>query len=284
MSKMMPLARRFVAGVTLDEAVPRVQALNALGIQTTVTELGEDVSDRREATRAAHAFIQCLDRIQERALDANVSLKLTQMGLDIDESFCFDNAMQVVEKAAQTHNFVRIDMEGPRHTQAVLDLFRRLHREQPRHVGVVVQSMLHRTEQDVSDLLAAGVRLRLCKGAYKFPAGTAYRKKKDVARSYQALAGRLLDSDIYHGLATHDEALIRWVQQHVEERRLDRDTFEFQMLYGMRRNRQIQLAEAGYRIRCYVPYGAHWFPYFSRRLRERKENVFFVLRNLFTHD
>jgi len=284
MSKVMRLARRFVAGVTAEEALPKIEALNARGICVTTTMLGEDVTDRSEARRAADGFIHLLGLIHEHGLDANVSLKLTQMGLDIDETFCFDTAVRIVETAAETGNFVRIDMEGPKHTQPILDVFRRLHAGREASVGVVVQSMLFRTVQDVQDLLRMGVRLRLCKGAYKFPASIAHLKKKNIAEAYRRLADTLLDSGLYHGFATHDEKLVGWIIDRVKTKGIDSSRFEFQMLYGMRQNRQASLAEAGYNIRCYVPFGTHWLPYFSRRLRERKENVFFVLKNLFTND
>jgi proline dehydrogenase len=284
MKKVTRLARRFVAGTTAEEALPEIKALNERGIHVTTTMLGEDVTDRDEAVRAADGFIHLLERIHDHGLDSNVSLKLTQMGLDIDETFCFDNAMRIVAKAGELGNFVRIDMEGPKHTQLILDMFRRLHTGHEESVGVVVQAMLFRTEQDVAELLKNGVRLRLCKGAYKFPASIAHLKKKDIARAFTRLADTLLDSGLYHGFATHDEKLVQWIIDRVKTRGIDPARFEFQMLYGMRRNRQVALAEAGYHIRCYVPFGTHWFPYFSRRLRERKENVFFVLKNLFTND
>ena len=208
--------------------------------------------------------------------------ELTQMGLDIGEDFCFENTLRVVEKAAETGNFIRIDMEGPKYTQPTLDMFRRIFAEK-QNVGVVIQAMLKRSRADVADLLALGARMRLCKGAYKVPRGLAHGSKKDIARAYTDLLEPLLASGLYHGVATHDEALIRWTLEHAKARGIDTGAFEFQMLYGMRRKRQIDLVRQGFNVRCYVPFGTHWFPYFSRRLRERKENIFFVLRNLFTN-
>ncbi len=281
MKKVTALARRFVAGLTAEEALPSVKALNDLGIRTTLTVLGENVTAREEATRAVEEVLRLLDLVRDRGVDSNVSIKLTQMGLDIGEDFCLENAMRVVEKAAETENFIRLDMEGPKYTAATLDVFRRIFAER-KNVGVVIQAMLHRSEADVADLLALGARMRLCKGAYKVPPSLAHRSKKDIARAYTGLLENLLASGLYHGVATHDEALIRWTLDHVDAKSIDARSFEFQMLYGMRRKRQIDLARQGFNVRCYVPYGTHWFPYFSRRLRERKENIFFVLRNLFT--
>lgn len=281
MKKVTALARRFVAGLTAEEALPSVRALNDLGIRATLTVLGENVKDREEAAGAADEILGLLDLIRDRGVDSNVSIKLTQMGLDIGEDFCFENAMRVVEKAVETENFIRLDMEGPGHTAATLDVFRRIFAER-QNVGVVIQAMLHRSEADVAELLALGARMRLCKGAYKVPSSLAHRSRKDIARAYTGLLEHLLASGLYHGVATHDEALIRWTLDHVAEKGIDARSFEFQMLHGMRRKRQIDLAGQGFNVRCYVPYGTHWFPYFSRRLRERKENIFFVLRNLFT--
>jgi len=282
MNKVMFLARRFVAGTTAEEAVPVVEELNGQGIRATMTVLGENVTLRKEALGAVEDGVRLLDLIQDRGLDASVSIKLTRLGLDIDEEFCLENLEQIVEKARATGNFVRIDMEGPKHTQRILDVFRRIQAVHE-NVGIVIQSMLFRSDRDIPELLSRGARIRLCKGAYKVPAALAHKTRRDIARAFTGHLETLLASGGYHGVATHDESLIRWTLDHVKEKGLDPESFEFQMLYGMRRNRQIALAEAGYNVRCYVPFGSHWFSYYYRRLRERKENVFFLLRNLFTN-
>lgn len=279
----MFLARRFVAGITAEEALPKVLELNRRGIKATLAVLGESVTRREESLAATDQFIHLLDLIREQGADSNISLKLTQLGLDIDEEFCFDNASRILEKAAVGDNFVRIDMEAAKYTQPTLDMLHRL-RERHRNVGVVVQAMLLRTRDDVRDLIRKGVRMRLCKGAYKFPGSIAHLKKAAIAEAFHASAAEMLESGIYHGFATHEEALVQWVLDFVEREGVDPASFEFQMLYGMRGNRQARLAADGYNVRCYVPFGTHWLPYFSRRLRERKENVFFVLRNLFSQD
>jgi proline dehydrogenase len=279
----MFLARRFVAGITAEEALPKVLELNRRGIKATMTVLGESVTKREESLAARDEFIHLLDLIRDQGADSNISVKLTQLGLDIDEQFCFDNTARVLEKAAEGDNFVRIDMEAAKYTQPTLDMLDRLREVHP-NVGVVIQSMLFRSREDVRNLIAKGVGMRLCKGAYKFPASIAHLKKEAIAEAFRESAAEMLVSGIYHGFATHDESLVRWILDFVKREGVDPAAFEFQMLYGMRGNRQARLAADGYNVRCYVPYGTHWFPYFSRRLRERKENVFFVLRNLFTQD
>ncbi len=280
MKALMFLARRFVAGTTIDEAVPKVRELNDEGIKVTLDVLGENVSTRDLAEKSGDAYLTLLDRIDRDGLDANVSLKLTQMGLDIDTDFCADVVGGVVDRAAEYDNFVRLDMEGSTYTDATIAMFERLF---ARHgnVGVVLQAMLHRTPDDVRTVLDRGGRIRLCKGAYKEPPAIALQKMPQIRERFTELVPTLLTSGIYHGVATHDEKLIAWTIDHVRREGIDPASFEFQMLYGMRRERQRELVREGYNVRCYVPYGTHWFPYFTRRLRERKENVFFVLKHLF---
>lgn len=277
---MMFLAKRFVAGTTAEEALPKVRDLNRDGILATLDVLGENVAGKDEATASADEYVRLLELIDREKVDSNVSLKLTQMGLDIDVDFCFENVMRIVDRAAELDNFVRLDMEGSDYTDKTLDMFRRLY-ERRKNVGVVIQAMLHRSEADVRRTLEVGGRIRLCKGAYKEPESIAWRKMADIRENYRKLAAEMLASGVYHGIATHDEQLVEWTIAHAKEKGYGPETFEFQMLYGMRRKRQRELAKAGHRIRCYVPYGTHWFPYFTRRLRERKENVFFVLKHLF---
>ena len=274
------LAHSFVAGDTNSEAIQAVAKLKDKGIMSTLDILGESVKDRNTAEKAAAAYLELLDVIKAAGSDAHISLKLTQQGLDIDTEFCYQNVRRIVEKARTLGTFVRIDMEGTPHTQRTLDLFLRLRREFD-NVGIVIQAYLHRSEKDVHDLNKAGARIRLCKGAYKEPASVALQKMDDIRAAYRRQARLLLDEGRYPALATHDESLIQDALQHVREKGYGRERFELQMLYGLRPKRWDALVREGWNVRIYVPYGTHWFPYFYRRLRERKENVFFVLRGIF---
>ena len=274
------MARRFVAGKTADAAMTAVRKLNAQKIATTLDILGEDVTDRSEATRTADDYIALLDRIAREGVDANVSLKLTMMGLEIDKEFCLDNVRRVVAAAAKHKSFVRVDMEGSAVTQATLDVVRALAKASP-NVGAVIQSYLYRSEDDVKALNAAGIKVRLCKGAYREPKTVAFQDKRDVNANYSKLMRMLLEGGTYPAIATHDTKLIAECRQRVARNGMRKDQFEFQMLYGIRNALQRRLAAEGYRVRCYVPFGTHWLPYFMRRLRERRANVLFVLKNLF---
>lgn len=273
------LARRFVAGETADSAIAAGLALHARGINSTFDLLGEDVIDRDAALRSAEANKDLLRRIPPD-VERNVSIKLTTMGLDIAEDFCLELASGVLDTARQVGGFVRIDMEGSKHTQRTIDMFRRLRRSYE-NVGIVLQAYLHRTEQDVKDAIGRGDRVRICKGAYKEPPEIAFQEMDDIRASYRRAAELLLDKGNYPAIATHDESLIRHVRAYTREKKIPHARFEFQMLYGLRPRRWDQLVAAGYNMRVYVPYGTHWFPYFYRRLRERKENIFFVVRSLF---
>jgi proline dehydrogenase len=273
------LARRFVAGETADSAIAAGLALHARGINSTFDLLGEDVLDRDAAVRSAEANKDLLRRIPPD-VERNVSIKLTTMGLDIAEDFCLELASGVLDTARQVGGFVRIDMEGSKHTQRTIDMFRRLRRSYE-NVGIVLQAYLHRTEQDVKDAIARGDRVRICKGAYKEPPEIAFQDMDDIRASYRRAAELLLDKGNYPAIATHDESLIRHVRAYTREKKTPPARFEFQMLYGLRPRRWDQLVAAGYNMRVYVPFGTHWFPYFYRRLRERKENIFFVVRSLF---
>jgi proline dehydrogenase len=272
------LARRFVAGETADDAIAVGRKLAGRGIKATFDLLGEDVKDAEAARRAARSCQDLIRGIPEN-VDRNVSIKLTMMGLDISRELATELAANVVAAAREAGGFVRIDMEGSRHTQSILDVFRDL-REQHENVGIVLQAYMHRTELDVRDSLAHGDRVRLCKGAYKEPPQTAWGDMGQIREAFKRYAHGLLELGNHPAIATHDESLIQDTIAFTRERGIDAGRFEFQMLYGLRRRRWDELVRAGYGMRIYVPYGTHWAPYFYRRLRERRENVLFVLRSL----
>lgn len=274
------MARRFVAGKTADAAMRAVRRLNEFSISTTLDILGEDVTERAEATRAADDYIALLELISKEGVDSNVSVKLTMMGLEIDKGFCLENVRRVATAAAELGNWVRIDMEGSAVTQATLDVVHALFAERP-NVGAVIQSYLYRSEDDVKALNAAGIKVRLCKGAYREPKEVAFQDKREVNASYSTLMRLLLEQGTDPAIATHDTKLINECKTLVARNGMSKDQFEFQMLYGIRSALQRDLAAEGYRVRCYVPFGTHWLPYFLRRLRERRANVLFVLKNLF---
>jgi proline dehydrogenase len=274
------MSRRFVAGEKLDEAVAAARASNQAGMSVSLDHLGENVNTEDEARRARDAYLENFDRIAAEKLDANVSLKLTQLGLDLSDDFCFSLLESVVERAASRGNFLRIDMEGSPYTARTIALVQRARAKYDR-VGTVIQAYLYRSEQDVKDLLAIGCRIRLCKGAYREPASIAFPKKEDVDKNYVRLMQLLLPSGIYHGIATHDPRMIDATVDFATKQGIGKDQFEFQMLYGIRTDLQQQLVRNGYRMRVYIPYGTEWFPYFMRRLAERPANVLFFVRNLF---
>jgi len=274
------VAKRFVSGQTIQEAIRAVRRLNSFGILTTLDVLGENVSDRRAAEVAVAAYLETLDWIQREGLRSNVSLKLTQMGLDIDRDYCRDNVARICERAAAGNNFVRIDMEGSAYTERTLNLFYELFQKH-RNVGIVIQAYLHRSEQDIRKLIELGARVRLCKGAYKEPPRLAVQTMAAVRQNFMSLASLLLKQGTHPAIATHDDVLLSWTRNYIAQHELPKDGFEFQMLYGVRSHTQRQLAEQGYPMRVYVPFGTHWLPYFYRRMRERKENVTFVLKHLF---
>jgi proline dehydrogenase len=273
------LARRFVAGETLDDAIEAARVLNQAGRSASLDLLGENVSDGAGARSAAHGYLAMFDRIALEKLDANVSLKLTQLGLDLSESLCQELVEKIVAHATSQGNFVRIDMEGSAYTQRTVDMTKRV-RAKYTGVGTVIQAYLYRAEQDIQDLLSVGCRIRLCKGAYKEPPEIAFPQKADVDANYVKLMKLLLTSGIYHGIATHDPAMIQAAEDFAREKKIGRDQFEFQMLYGIRTDLQQQLVREGYRLRIYIPFGTDWFPYFMRRLAERPANLAFFLRNL----
>ena len=281
-----PLARRFasrfVAGETIEEGVASARELMSRGITASLDLLGESVSKPAEATAAKDQYLVMLDRMAAAGnIEVNVSVKLTQMGLDIDEDLCRRNMREILERAAAHRGFVRLDMEGSGYTQRTLDFFRQhLFPDFSAHCGVVIQSALRRSERDINDLIAMRARVRLCKGAYLEPPDIAFPEKADVDRNYVKLMERLLTEGNYPGLATHDEKIIAHARAFVGEHRIAEDRFEFQMLYGVRRDLQQRLRAAGHRMRVYIPFGTKWYPYLMRRLAERPANIAFMMGNI----
>ena len=273
------LASRFIAGETLDDAIRVARELNGKGFEVTLDYLGESVHEAADAEEATRVYLSILDRIASEKLRSHISIKLTQLGLDIDESQAQRNLQALWQRAVALGSFVRIDMENSAHTDATLRVF---HAAQapPEALGIVIQSYLHRSEQDVDKLLRHGARIRLCKGAYKEPASVAFPGKADVDRSYIRLTEKLLSSGVYHALATHDSKMIDAAKEFARARGLAPEAFEFQMLHGIRRGLQRDLLRQGYRVRVYVPYGHQWYSYFMRRLAERPANLLFLIRNL----
>jgi proline dehydrogenase len=278
------LSDRFVAGTEIADAVRATQAVNRAGMSVSIDNLGENVTNPEEARNSAQLYVQILDAITSNQLNANISLKLTHMGLDVDEKLARDIVTGLVAKAASMNppGFVRVDMEGSPYTQRTLDFVHELHRMpgNANSVGTVIQAYLKRSESDIEKLLAERIRIRLCKGAYKEAADIAFPAKSDVDANYVKLMKTLMKSGIYHGLATHDENIIRQAEAFAIKEKLSPDSFEFQMLYGIRRDLQQALVRRGWRMRVYIPFGTEWYPYFMRRLGERPANVFFIARNL----
>lgn len=275
------LAQRFVAGETLEEAIRAVDPLNKKGITASLDLLGESVHTEREAQAATREILTMLDRIHERRVQANVSLKLTQMGLDISEELCVALMHDIVGRARDLRTFIRIDMEDSTYTERTLRLFEdRLHPSYGDHVGIVLQSYLYRTLADVERAIAIKARVRLCKGAYKEPATVAYPEKADVDANYVRCMHKLLSEGNYPALATHDDRIIKEATRYVRAHGIGADRFEFQMLYGVRRDLQDRLVRDGWRVRVYVPFGTQWYPYLMRRLAERPSNIAFITGNI----
>jgi proline dehydrogenase len=274
-------ASRFVAGETIEEGVEAVRELSRRGITASLDLLGESVTVEAEAEAARDQYLRMLDRMAASGTEVNVSVKLTQMGFDISESLCLANMTAILDKAAVFNGFVRLDMESSDYTERTLKFFRRhLFDRYSAHCGVVIQSMLRRSEQDVEDLIAMRARVRLCKGAYLEPPAVAFPDKDDVDRNYVRLMERLLLAGNYPGIATHDAAIIAYARDFTRSHGIPTDRFEFQMLYGVRRDLQDALCRAGYRLRVYIPFGTQWYPYLMRRLAERPANIAFLLGNL----
>ena len=275
------LTTRFIAGESIDEAVAAIREVNAHGCSASFDHLNESVGSIAETEAEVREYLDVLARIDETGIESNVSIKLTQFGLEIDPDLAYRNARRVVEDAARRGNFVRVDMEASNVTQATIDIFKRLRAEFGLNdVGIVLQSYLYRTMDDARDLLKIPARIRLCKGAYNEPPEVAYPNKKDVDDNYVRVMQLLLSSGVYHGIATHDPKMLDATIDFTQRKGVSKDAFEFQMLYGIRRDLQEQLARDGYGMRVYVPYGKHWYPYFMRRLAERPANIWFVLKNL----
>ena len=273
------VSRRFVAGEALDDAIQATRVLNQRGMHVSLDHLGENVSDAREARSAAQDYIAILDTIKQTGVDANISIKLTALGLDISRELCEQNVCNILENAQKYPIFVRIDMEASAYTEQTVDITLRMH-QQFEHVGTVIQSCLYRSKKDVEQLIARGVRIRLVKGAYKEPKTVAFQNKSDVDRHYVQLMMMLLLRGNYPALATHDEAIINAACKYARDHGISKEAFEFQMLYGIRRDLQEKLVSQGYNMRIYVPYGSQWYPYLMRRLAERPANLMFVMSNI----
>ena len=274
------MARRFVAGETLDEAIAAARKCNDAGMFVSLDYLGENVSTTTDAQRARDAYLEIFERIAKERLQANVSCKLTQLGLDLSAEFCEGLVLSVVERAAGYDNFLRVDMEGSIYTERTVELVKRIRARSPA-IGTVIQAYLYRSERDIQDLLGYGCRVRLCKGAYKESPDVAFERKPDVDANYVRLMQMLLPSGFYHAIATHDPHMIGETIRWAAAKQISKDDFEFQMLYGIRTDLQRRLVHGGYRVRVYIPYGRDWFPYFMRRLAERPANIGFLLRNFF---
>ncbi|HUB52872.1 MAG TPA: proline dehydrogenase family protein [Terracidiphilus sp.] len=277
------LSSRFIAGTEIADAVRVAESVNRQGMAVTLDSLGESVTSDVEAHRSAEVYHQLLDIIESRKLNANISVKLTQMGLEQSQVLAESIALSLAQHAKATGNFVRIDMEDSKLTQVTLDIVRRLNArpETKGAIGVVIQAYLYRSQADVEQLLADGIRIRLCKGAYKEPAEVAFPRKSEVDENFVLLSKKLLDSNVFHGLATHDEAMVAAAKSYAKQHSIARSRFEFQMLYGVRRDLQRSLVKEGFGVRVYVPFGREWYPYFMRRLAERPANVIFLAKNFF---
>ena len=273
------VSRRFVAGETLDDAIQVTRVLNKRGMHVSLDHLGENVSDTKEAKSAARDYIATLDTIKQSGVDANISIKLTALGLDISQELCEQDVCAILQNAQQYPIFVRIDMEASAYTERTIDITLRMH-QQFEHVGTVIQSCLYRSKKDVEQLIAQGVRVRLVKGAYKEPKTIAFQNKNEVDHNYVQLMMMLLLKGNYPAIATHDESIINAACKYARDHGINRDSFEFQMLYGIRRDLQEKLVSQGYNMRIYVPYGSQWYPYLMRRMAERPANLVFVMSNV----
>jgi len=275
------LSSRFVAGMTVEDVLQAAARVNREGIAATLDSLGESVTDPAQAHASADIYHQLLGQIEARGLNANVSVKLSQVGMDLNPALAESIVGEMVEHAQRARSFVRIDMESSEYTEATIAMTERLHASFPGCVGTVLQAYLRRTAADAKRLVEQGIRIRLCKGAYKEPAEIAFPEKKDVDQNYSELMLYLATSGVFCGMATHDEVIIGRMRRFVAETKLDKSKFEFQMLYGVRRDLQRKLAKEGYGVRVYIPFGPEWYPYFMRRLAERPANVLFLAKNFF---
>lgn len=276
---MIPFVKRFVAGNTAEEAMAAVRRLNSEGLKATLDYLGEECKSPEQAAASEREIVRLFDLIAREKVDSNVSVKLTQIGLNLDPALAKDHLIRILDAAARRGNFVRLDMEGSAYTQRTLDLFYDVFRTH-RNAGVVIQAYLRRSDSDIEGLIQAGVRVRLCKGAYKEPAAIAFQSREEVDRNYDLLARKLIERGDYPGIATHDDGRIQNAADTAQAKDIGKDRFEFQMLYGVRRPRWKELVGMGFNLRIYTPYGTRWLPYYYRRIRERKENLIFALRSL----
>ena len=274
-------AKRFVAGESFEAAVPKIKSLNGKGISVTLDLLGENVKKRTTADETVQEYIRLLNDIHNAGLKSTISIKLTMLGMDIDDDYCRDNLYTLLDEAKRLDSFVRIDMEGSDYTQTTIDIFKDAFKKYGKHVGIVIQAYLHRTKDDIPDLAALGADIRLCKGAYKEPERVALQSMPAIREAFKEYVKILLEKTPYPRIATHDDELVEWVKEYTGEQKIGKARFEFQMLYGLREDTMEQLVRSGYNARVYVPYGTMWFPYFKRRLMERKENIWFVVTTLF---
>jgi len=274
-------AKRFVAGESFTESIPKAKELNNKDLKLTLDLLGENVKDRQTATDTVDNYIKLLDGIKEHDLDSSISIKITMMGLDIDEDFCRENLFRLLDVAQKHDQFVRIDMEGSDYTQITLDIFQEAFEKYGKHVGTVIQSMLLRSHNDIKTLAELGADIRLVKGAYKEPSKIALQNMPDIREAFKDQAKVLLEKTKFPRFGTHDDELIDWLKAYSAQNNIPKDRFEFQMLYGLREDTMVQLTDEGFKTRIYVPFGTDWLPYFTRRLAERKENIWFVLSTMF---
>jgi len=274
-------AKRFVAGESFTESVPKAKELNNKDLKLTLDLLGENVKDKITATDTVDNYIKLLDGIEDHGLDSSISIKLTMIGLDIDEDFCRANLHRLLDVAQKHGQFVRIDMESSENTQVTIDIFKEAQEIYGKHVGTVIQSMLYRSKEDINDLAGMNADIRLVKGAYKESSKIALQNMPDIREAFKDQAKVLLSKTDFPRFGTHDDELVNWIKDYTSENNISKDQFEFQMLYGLREDTMVQLTEEGYKTRIYVPFGTDWLPYFTRRLAERKENIWFVLSTMF---
>ena len=275
------VARRFVAAKTFEETIPKIKSFNEKGIKVTLDLLGENVKEKTTADDTVEIYKKLLQKIHKAGLKSTISIKLTMLGMDIDEEYCRKNLFDLLELAQDLNSFVRIDMEGSDYTQQTINIFKDAFKKYDKHVGIVIQAYLHRTKKDILELAELGADIRLCKGAYKEPERLALQDMSQIREAFKDYAKILLAKTSYPRIATHDDELINFVKEYTKQENIGKNRFEFQMLYGLRQETMEAFTKNGYNARIYVPYGTMWFPYFKRRLMERKENIFFVLKTLF---
>jgi proline dehydrogenase len=275
------LAKRFVAGETFEDSIPKAKYLNHKNLKLTLDLLGENVHDKHTADSTVEEYIHLLNGINEHGLISSISIKLTMMGLDIDREYCVENLYKLLDVAQKYNQFVNIDMEGSDYTQVTIDIFKDAYKKYGQTVGTVIQAMLHRTKDDIEDLASIGANIRLVKGAYKEPSNVALQSMPEIRTAFKDYAKVLLEKTERPRFGTHDDELVNWLREYTASENKAKDSLEFQMLYGLREETMVDLTTLGYLTRVYVPFGTDWFPYFSRRLMERKENIWFILSTMF---